>query len=86
MRDRIKIILVTFLMIIAFTGCSKLTRENYDTIKIGMDYEQVQKILGEPDKCDSALGAKNCIWGDTEKNITIKFVADKVAFPTMKGL
>ena len=61
-------------------------QENYDKIKVGMDYQQVIEIIGQPDKCDTALGTKNCIWGNEEKNITVKFVADKVALPTTKGL
>ena len=67
-------------------GCSKLDRENYNKIKIGMDYQEVVSIIGKPDKCDSALGVKNCIWGNEEKNITVNFIANKVAVPSMKGL
>lgn len=83
----IKKTLVTGLLIsITLLGCSKLNRENYDKIKVGMDYKEVISIIGEPDKCDSALVAKNCIWGDESKNITIKFISDKAVLPTMKGL
>ncbi len=76
--------LVIYCLFIA--GCSKLNRDNYDKVKVGMDYDQVVAIIGAPDKCDAALGAKNCVWGSEKKNITIKFLADKVAIPTMKGL
>jgi hypothetical protein len=51
-----------------------------------MDYQEVVSIIGEPDTCDSVLGAKSCIWGNENKNITIKFVANKVVVPSMKGL
>ena len=71
---------------IVILGCSKLNRENFDKIKVGMDYQEVVSIIGEPDKCDSSLGIKNCIWGNEEKNITVKFVADRVALPSMRGL
>lgn len=86
MKNRIIMILAVLLFLVFVAGCSKLTRENYDAVKVGMDYQEVTQLLGEPDKCDGALGGKNCIWGNEEKNITIKFVADKVALPSMKGL
>jgi hypothetical protein len=81
-----KLIAVVLLSCFIFIGCSKLNRENYDKVKVGMDYEQVIGIIGDPDKCDAALGAKNCVWGDDAKNVTIKFVGDKVVLPSMKGL
>ena len=55
---------------ITLFGCSKLNKENYDKIKIGMGYQEVVSVIGEPDKCDSILGAKNCMWGNENKNIT----------------
>lgn len=78
--------LIIFLLIFSLVGCSKITQENYDKIKVGMNYQQVVDILGQADKCDAALGAKSCIWGDEKKNIKIKFIAEKVVLPTMKGL
>jgi len=85
MENLIKLFIV-FFTLFSLVGCSKITQENYDKIKVGMDYQQVLEILGEADKCDGALGAKSCIWGDDQKNIKIKFVADKVIIPTMTGL
>lgn len=85
MKNLIKLLIV-FLIIFTLVGCSKITQENYDKIKVGMDYQQVIEILGEADKCDEVLGAKSCIWGDDQKNIKIKFVVDKVMIPTMTGL
>ena len=86
MKNLKKLVTVTILLSIILFGCSKLNQENYDKIKIGMDYQEVITIVGKPDKCDAALGAKNCIWGSKEKNITIKFIEDKVVLPTMTGL
>lgn len=85
MTNLIKLFAV-FLIFFSLAGCSRVSREAYDQIKIGMDYRKVVEILGEADSCDSALGAKSCIWGSEQKNITIKFIADKVVLPTMKGL
>ncbi len=86
MKKYIRLMFVALLVSIVLTGCSKLNTENYDKIKVGMDYQQVVKIIGAPDKCDAALGTKSCVWGNDQKNIKIKFVADKVILPTMKGI
>lgn len=86
MKNINKTFVIGLLFSITLFGCSKLNRENYDNIKVGMDYQEVISIIGEPDKCDSALVAKNCIWGNESKNITIKFISDKVVLPSMKGL
>ena len=86
MKRLTKLIAVAFLFSLVIVGCSKMNQKNYNKIKIGMDYQQVIEIIGNPDKCDAALGTKSCIWGTEKKNITIKFIADKVALPAMKGL
>lgn len=67
-------------------GCSKITQENYNKLKIGMDYNEVLKILGKPDQCKSVLNIKNCIWKESSKSITIKIIADKVVFLTSHGI
>ncbi len=77
---------MAFFIFFSLVACSRITPENYDKIKLGMDYQQVVEILGEADRCDAALGAKSCIWGNDRKNIKIQFIAEKVVIPTMKGL
>lgn len=83
---RLKSAVLAVALCLVLAGCSKLTRDNFDKIDLGMDYKEVIQIIGEPDKCNAVFGAKSCIWGDDNKNIKIKFVGDKVAIPTMKGL
>lgn len=84
---QIKLLMVLTLMFgMIFLGCSKLTQENYKKIEVGMEYEQVVGILGNPENCDAALGTKKCIWGNDTKHITIAFIGEKVALPSMKGL
>jgi len=81
--------LVIFLLIASFsflTGCSKLTRENYDKLKAGMTSEEIEKILGKADVCRKGLGAKSCTWGNDVKNIKIRFVSDKMVFHSSSGL
>ena len=86
MRTFIKQIALALLISFVLFGCSKVNRENYDKIKMGMEYSQVIELIGNPDKCDAALGMKNCVWGNETKNITIGFIAEKVVMPTMTGL
>ncbi len=73
-------------MMLCGAGCSKLTKQNYDKLKVGMEYKAVTALLGDAPACDAAMGAKSCTWGDQGKNITVNFVADKVVFMTCKGI
>jgi hypothetical protein len=77
---------VLLLALVWLSACSKLTPENFNKIKSGMEYAQVVEILGEPSRCDSLLIAKSCIWGDDKKKIDVKFVSDKVVLTTSTGL
>ena len=81
------IFLVAALAIILMTtGCSKINKENYDKIEVGMTYDEVVDILGTPAEVSDAIGTKNCVWGAGAEVISIKFVADKVVFHSAKGL
>ena len=86
MKRLIPLIVATLMFSLILTGCSKVNRENYDKVNVGMEYSQVIELIGEPNKCDAALGMKSCVWGTETKNITINFIAEKVALPSMKGL
>jgi hypothetical protein len=86
MKHLILLMIAALMFSLILAGCSKVNRENYDKVKVGMEYSQVIALIGEPNKCDAALGMKNCVWGNETKNITINFVAEKVALPSMKGL
>jgi hypothetical protein len=82
------ILLVLLILSLCFltVSCSNLTQENYDKIKVGMSYQEAEKILGSNPICDSAMGVKSCTWGTSEKHMKIQFVADKVALHSAKGL
>jgi len=70
-----------------YASPGRLSRNiHFDNLSVGMDYQEAVEILGDPDECKSVLNAKNCIWGDSSKNITIKIVADKVVFLSSTGL
>ena len=86
MKSSIKLIVMAVMLSIILFGCSKLKRENYDKIKVGMDYQQVVSIIGAPDKCDAIMGAKNCVWGNENKNVMINFIGEKVFVRSMNGL
>lgn len=79
-------VLMLLMILAVLSGCSKLTMENYQKIKMGMDYGEVTGILGKPDSCSDALFAKSCIWGNEQKNITVNFVADKAILFTSKNI
>jgi len=51
-----------------------------------MEYDEVLKILGKADNCESILNMKNCIWEESSKSITIKIIADKVIFLSSHGI
>lgn len=73
-------------LVLVFVGCSKVTKENYDEIKVGMTYEQVTDILGKPDRNTETMGARSCLWGDKEKSITVQFLGDEVVVFASEGL
>lgn len=79
-------IIIIILLCLQLTGCSSLTQENYDKIKMGMSFQEVEKILGSAAACDSAMGMKSCTWGSNDKLVKIQFMADKVVIHTAKGL
>jgi len=86
-RPIILIILIICLVpMFILLGCSKINKENYDKLKVGLEYEEVLKIMGKPDECESALNMKNCIWEESSKSIKIIIVADKVFFLSSQGI
>ncbi|MDM5270595.1 DUF3862 domain-containing protein [Sulfurovum sp. zt1-1] len=73
-------------LILLLSGCSKVTKENYDKIESGMSYEEVLKLLGKPENCSKALGISSCTWKNDEAKIVIMFVSDQVTVVTAEGL
>ncbi|BDX06397.1 DUF3862 domain-containing protein [Planctobacterium marinum] len=69
------------------SACSKLTKENYELLEMGMSQEEIQAVIGKPDNCSETLGTKSCIWGSEEgKNITITFIGDNATTFSNDGL
>lgn len=84
---KLVVLAICVFSILAFAGCSKVSKENYDKIKTGMSYQEVVGVLGKPDTCEEpVLKTKNCMWGSSDKQIKIKFVSDTVAWRSKKGI
>jgi len=88
-------LLVSALLFMSLAGCaSKVTKENYDKIKVGMTLAEVEKVLGKGELQAGASGgimdvsgsAKVYKWVVGEKAITITFVNDKVTAYHQTGL
>lgn len=80
---------LVFLLTIAMTlsACSKMNKENYDQLKLGMSQQEVKAIIGSPDNCSETLGTTSCIWGDEEgKYIKITFLGDNATTFSNNGL
>jgi hypothetical protein len=84
---KLVVLVICMFSLLALTGCSKVSKENYDKIKIGMSYEEVVGILGKPDTCEEPImKTKSCMWGSSDKQIKIKFAADIVAWRSSEGI
>ena len=73
--------------VLCLSGCSKLTKVNYDKIEMGMVKPDVEIVLGPADYCDQSFGTYTCIWGDREgQYIEIKFIAGRASVFSYEGL
>lgn len=61
------------LLLLAACG-DRLSLDNYNRLQVGQSYEQVRQIIGDPARCDEALGVRNCVWGDAQRGISVSFV------------
>ncbi|MBU2713784.1 hypothetical protein [Zooshikella harenae] len=86
MMNHIKSTSLAVFTLLLLAGCTKVTQENFEKIEVAMAYSEVTAVLGEPDNCESLSLFKNCFWGDNKKQISIKFVDDKVTLKSSKGL
>ncbi|MCX9157437.1 hypothetical protein OPU71_15015 [Niveibacterium sp. 24ML] len=69
--------LIALISLVALAGCSKLTVSNYERIRAGMSFDEVEAIIGKASQCDEALAVRSCVWGDEARNIKVNFVAGK---------
>ena len=85
------ITIATILTVLAFlAGCAlepdRVTRENYDLLKLGMTFEAVTEIMGEPQHASTQLGAKEYTWVNGDKQIHAKFLFNSAVYYSSKGL
>ena len=72
---------------LALSACSKLTKENYDKLEMGMSQEEVEAVIGSADNCAKIMGTLACTWGDENaKHVKIVFMGDKAITFNYDGL
>lgn len=68
----------------ALDGCarSKINKDNFDKIKLGMTQEEVQQILGPPTEATGleipVFSGTTSKWVQGDTTITIQFISGKV--------
>jgi len=76
--------LLVGLLIVGLIGCagSKITKENFDRIKLGMTQEEVQGILGPPTEASGleipVFSGTMSKWARGDTVISVQFVNGKV--------
>ena len=76
--------LLAGLLIVGLIGCggSKITKENFDRIKLGMTQEEVQGILGPPTEATGVeipmFSGTTSKWARGDTVISVQFVNGKV--------
>ena len=76
--------LLVGLLIVGLVGCpgSKITKENFDQIKLGMTQEEVQRILGPPTEASGleipVFSGTMSKWARGDTVISVQFVNGKV--------
>ena len=79
--------LIMLCLALFLVGCSKLTMENYNKLKVGMKYDEVTSLIGSPDSCDEQLGTRRCLWGKEDgQHIKVNFINEAAVLYSHKGL
>ncbi|WP_421134321.1 DUF3862 domain-containing protein [Alteromonas sp. A079] len=80
-------LLLTLSAVFALAGCSKLTKENYELLEMGMSQEEVEAIIGDADNCGNMMGTTACTWGEQDsKFVKVVFMGDKAVTFSYEGL
>ncbi len=74
------------LVAVGLTGCDRVTAENYNKLEVGMPYDEVVGILGDPTECSAIVNTKSCRWGKDDKYIDAKIMGESVIFLSSKGV
>ncbi len=80
-------LLTCTLAALLLSGCSKLSKENFDKLEAGMSRAEVEAIIGDADNCSQAMGTQSCLWGEEEgPHIKAVFMADRAIGYSFDGL
>lgn len=78
-RARTLPLLAAAVPLLLLTACGdRLSFDNYNKLQVGQSYDEVKQIIGDPARCDEAIGVRNCVWGDEQRGISASFVGGKV--------
>lgn len=73
---KLKSTLILSAALLALSGCSKMTQENFDKLEMGMSLSEVETHIGTHSDCSSTLGAQSCLWGSENGSyVKVRFVA-----------
>ena len=93
MKIRRKLIAGVILMLFILplmAACSlepdRVTKENYDKLKLGMSFEQVSEVLGLPADTSTRFGLKEYTWVENDRHIHAKFMGDSAVYYSSKNL
>lgn len=79
-------LLVAAAAMLLLGGCNKLTKANYDKVKTGMQYDEVVRLIGDPESCSEAIGLMSCEWKSGDAEVAVSFIGNKVTLVTGSGL
>lgn len=78
---------VLFALIMSVIACSRLNMENYERLKMGMEKDEVESIIGGASSCEESIGSESCLWGsESGTHIKINFVGGKAVLFSHDGL
>lgn len=84
---RVSIFVLVATLILFLSGCSKLTKVNYEKIEMGMVKSDIEIVFGPADSCDKLFGTYTCIWGKRDgQYIEIKFISGRASVFSHDGL
>ncbi|WP_026374873.1 lipoprotein [Aestuariibacter salexigens] len=84
---KVGVSLLALAAIFTLSACTKMTKENYDALKMGMSKPEVEAIIGSADSCEETLGTLSCLWGDEKgKYIKVSFAGESAVFFDHGGL
>ncbi len=81
-----KALIVTIVCLCFLFSCSKVNQENYEKLFVGMGYDAVMELLGEPYINKVGRMGRGCTWGTESKYIQVYFIEDKVILFSTEGL